>query len=334
MGGTLNTGKHGNMGIGFDRPFNYAGELVSGNLYLNIERAFECKTIELTIEVQEFSNFLSDLNKVVVNKQIDVNQGSHIGNLSSNFNQGNNFNATTNDVKLTHNSNNHVTTTTTSSSNNFNLKVGTNFDNNFNNNNGNVHTTSIITTAPKPCVSFRTLFKNTVIVSKIEDNFLSGGQYAYPFTFALPNHLPGSFEFYDEDKSAYIKYFVTARVVSNYGTDHNLNAEALLIVRQQGENFSYPTRLSNTSNIRSWCFFQKGTSTLNLSYPKNSFCPGEQVIVDCEVVNTHCEVAATSVTLELYQQITLRADNESKYINRCIARIANNSVVVSVLVKI
>jgi len=92
-----------------------------------------------------------------------------------------------------------------------------------------------------------------------------------------------------------------------------------LIVRQSPQNFEYPTKLSDTKNISTWCFFSKGTATLNVSYLKNHFSPDESMQVVCELNNTRCTIDASSISLQLFQAITLRAGAETKYLNRKIA---------------
>jgi hypothetical protein len=145
------------------------------------------------------------------------------------------------------------------------------------------------------------------------------GQYVYPFSFMLPPNLPGSFEYYDTENTAYIKYILEAKVISSNSNEHIKN-EILVIVRQPPQFFQYPTRLTDTKNISTWCCLGKGTSTLNISYEKNYYCPDEKVNVICELDNTRCQLDATCIKLGLIQTITIRdKKNRTKFLSRKVA---------------
>jgi hypothetical protein len=135
-----------------------------------------------------------------------------------------------------------------------------------------------------------------------QNNLTSIGHYACPFTFRLPNNLPGSFEYYEGECLACIKYIVTAKLLSRNGYD-DLTYSSLLIVRTPPQAFSYPTNLSSTKNLTSWCYFDKGSATLNVSYPKSFFTPDEAVSVTCELNNTRCKLKSTGIRFQLVQQI-------------------------------
>jgi hypothetical protein len=99
----------------------------------------------------------------------------------------------------------------------------------------------------------------------------------------------------------------------------------ILIVRQPQQFFSYPNNLTDTKNITAWCFFAKGSSTLNVSYPKNFYVPGENVQVICNLNNTHCELNATRFKLQLIQKIHLKVHDDierNMYINRLVTESA------------
>jgi hypothetical protein len=165
----------------------------------------------------------------------------------------------------------------------------------------------------------RILFKSSQIIINFQNNLVYSGQYVYPFSFMLPPNLPGSFEYYDHENAAYIKYLIQAKTLSSHSNNHIKN-EMLLIVRQSPQFFQYPTRLSDTKNITTWCCFGKGTSTLNISYEKNYYCPEEKVNVICELDNTRCQLKATCIKISLMQTIVIRdKKNRTKYLTRKVA---------------
>lgn len=155
----------------------------------------------------------------------------------------------------------------------------------------------------------KTLYNNTQCVFKPDNNLLQQGQYIYPFTFMLPLNMPGSFEYYDNENVAYVKYIVEVRAVS-LSTKHIRNT-ILLVVRQPPQFFQYPTKLSDTKTISSCCCLDKGASTLNISFEKNYYCPDEKVNVICELDNTKCSLTGKCIKLVLFQSITI-ADKKNR----------------------
>jgi hypothetical protein len=148
------------------------------------------------------------------------------------------------------------------------------------------------------------LFEERFTIHTWHNNYISIGHYACPFTFTLPLNLPGSFEFYDRKCSASIKYVITAKLLSRDGYD-DLTADSLLIVRTNPELFSYPANLSDTRNLSTWCCFDKGTASLNVSYPKPFYTVEEAINISCEINNTRCRLKSTSIRIQLIQQIRI-----------------------------
>ena len=177
---------------------------------------------------------------------------------------------------------------------------------NYENNTNNNQTKSYIKTR----TGKKIIYKQEQLIIPFRDSMIYSGQYIYPFSFMLNPSLPGSFEYYDEQNSAYIKYILDVKVQSKV-SDHNIKNEMLLIVRQPPQFFQYPKRLSDTKNISTWCCFDKGSSTLNISYEKNFYCPDEKVNVICELDNTRCQLKSNSIKLALIQTIILK-DKENK----------------------
>jgi hypothetical protein len=161
------------------------------------------------------------------------------------------------------------------------------------------------------------LYQNSWIIAKFNENVILTGQYAYPFDFILPTNLPGSFEYYDENNTAYIKYILTVKLISLEIKEKDVSSSALLIVRQSSRSLEYPTQLSNVKNIRNWCCINQGFSTLNIAYPKNHYHPEESVKIICTVDNTRCRVDTNIIKLQLIQNISMKdSRNNHKFLCR------------------
>jgi len=169
-------------------------------------------------------------------------------------------------------------------------------------------------------------FKDKQVLFQIKNflpnfqNNISIGQYAYPFSFVIPAHLPGSFEYYTDKISAYIKYQVKVKILPYSDLEKVFKFSTILIVRQTASTFNYPPNLTDTKRITTWCFFDKGTATLNASYQKNYFAKDEVVQMQCNLDNTRCTLDSTAIRLQLFQKITLRIKGTSvKYFTRLVA---------------
>jgi hypothetical protein len=257
--------RHGGMMINFDKPYYYPGDLVTGNIFLNVLEAFDTRGLELSLKIKESVQWVETHHRTETRTVYD-----------------------------------EVTKQERQQPHQVEEKIDRKDD--------------------------KTLYKSSYMMATMQNNVFGYGQYAYPFQFVLPNHLPGSFEYYDHEVSSCIKYTVKAKSLSYQEKLNELEAKSILVVRQPAQYFQYPTNLSDTKAITTWCFFSQGSSTLNVSYPKNNFCQDETMQVICSLNNTHCKVNASCIKLQLFQRINLRIKDKDgrphiKYINRCIAEI-------------
>lgn len=254
---------HAGMMINFDKPYYYPGQLVTGNVFLNVFEAFESRGLELSLKIKESAKW----------EEIQYRT----------------------ETKIVYD---EVTKEEKREAHNVEEKIIRKED--------------------------KTLYKSSYMIGTMQNNVFGFGQYAYPFQFMLPNHLPGSFEYYDSQVSSCIKYTVKAKSLSNLDKQKEIDTKSILVVRQPAQFFEYPTNLSDTRAITTWCFFSQGSSTLNVSYPKNNFCQDESMQVICSLNNIHCRVHASCIKLQLFQRINLRIKDKhgvhhTKYINRVIA---------------
>ena len=46
--------QYGGMMINFDKPYYYPGDVVTGNVYMNVLEAFESRGLELSLKIKEY----------------------------------------------------------------------------------------------------------------------------------------------------------------------------------------------------------------------------------------------------------------------------------------
>ena len=89
------------------------------------------------------------------------------------------------------------------------IKKGNN-QHNSNNNHNNKNTSSNNQKYVKKREGKTIIYRCSELIIPFHDSIIQAGQYIFPFSFILPSHLPGSFEYYDNDNFAYIKYIIQA----------------------------------------------------------------------------------------------------------------------------
>jgi len=171
-----------------------------------------------------------------------------------------------------------------------------------------------------------TLFQNSCVIATMMNNLFGFGQYAYPFSFTLPNFLPGSFEYYSNDISANIRYLVKARALRWNEHEQELETKSILVVRHSQQGFSYPSQVTNEAKLTTMCFFNKGTSRLTVSFPKNTYSMDEQLSVLCALDNRNSKLHCKNLKFQLIQTLILKSHkhgNHTKYFSRIIAESDN-----------
>ena len=151
-------------------------------------------------------------------------------------------------------------------------------------------------------------------VIPIPSNLLSKGQYTFPFSFVIPQNLPGSFEYKDRNKNGVISHKITANVKDI------ISHSTVFLVRSKLETLNYPLQLSDMKVLKKFCFFNKGISILNFIYDKNTYSLGENINGQCLINNTRCNINAKGLRLELYQKLCIRSERKVSIVERKICQ--------------
>jgi hypothetical protein len=160
------------------------------------------------------------------------------------------------------------------------------------------------------------LYSNSYPIAKFNNNVIVTGQYVYPLIFTLPKHLPGSFEYYDEESSAYIKYILTTRLISANENEEDIIYTDLIIVRQHPNDFQYENNATDEKNVYTCYCIDQGFARLNVSFPRKFYILDEGTIkVICELDNGLCKLSAKCITLQFFQRITLKDDQNNYKFN-------------------
>ncbi len=164
-------------------------------------------------------------------------------------------------------------------------------------------------------------FQGQTIIVKFRQNLIPPGQYQYPFTFTLPLNLPGSFEYYDNENTAYITYILEASLPS-LNPQNSIRNSVLLIVNQPLQSLGVCSRKESTAKLASLCCFPQGMSTLKVVLPNENFYNNDSVKVFCELDNRGTSLNGKNIKAKLIQNILLKDNlNRSTLIQRKISKV-------------
>ena len=155
-------------------------------------------------------------------------------------------------------------------------------------------------------------YKNRVF--DIQGGVLNPGIYSVNFQTELPNDIPSSLAFKHkksrEEPKAKVKYYVKATLHTSHKHDE-MKYKQVLIIRERPVNMVVGDAQSETSNIKTWCCIDQGTSTMSSVFEKNVFLPTEMARGAVKVNNEHCQVRATQVSFYVEQVLTVRCGHHS-----------------------
>jgi len=140
---------------------------------------------------------------------------------------------------------------------------------------------------------------------------LMPGQYVFPFSFLLPQNLPGSF--HEEDVSrgwgdymGQIFYRIEAECDHGGFFQRDIKNSQNLVVHQHLLTEIQPTIVNKNANVKVCCCIDKGRIEMTASFDKNAYQPGETAFM-MVAVNNQSDVDVRSMHCKLKRRIHLRA---------------------------
>ena len=163
-------------------------------------------------------------------------------------------------------------------------------------------------------------YKNRVF--DIQGGVLAPGIYQVDFQTELPHNIPSSLQFKHkhsrEEPKAKVKYYVKATLKTNNKHDE-MKFKQVMIIREKPVNLVVGEAQSETSNIKTWCCIDQGTSTMSSVFAKNVFLPNEIAEGHVKVNNENCQLNAHRVSFYVEQVLTVHAEGHSHtYRNRLV----------------
>lgn len=151
-------------------------------------------------------------------------------------------------------------------------------------------------------------FKTTLVVYTAQ-GIVTPGHYSFPFTFALPVGLPGTY--YDTGKdisgnhySAMVLYKAKATV--DVAFRHNLHNTVRLVVNEKFDQLLRPSYGENSKSF----MFTKGNLQARVWMDKNAYIPGETVLAKLKANNTSVK-PTRRINIKVLHMLTMHANGRT-----------------------
>jgi hypothetical protein len=183
--------------------------------------------------------------------------------------------------------------------------------------NGQTRTRTESYTVDVPHVGKRQIFKTVAII--LPGGTMLQGQFSVPFSFKLPDRIPGSFALSGTDFKCSVEYAakVVVRIPGLLKT--NLRHEVPIVVIQPPPPFTSQVSASSVSDITVMCCFNRGSAELSFQTAKDAFFTGEAVMVLANA-NNQSKSDLKRLTIKLRRSLTITAgDGRSFFIEQTIS---------------
>ena len=164
----------------------------------------------------------------------------------------------------------------------------------------------------------RILNINTNLIS------LSPGKFSFPFYFKLPKKVSPCFEFPTGETNCYIRYTISAQIVSPYIKG---SSSSYILLKARPDLSQKQISFNTSCNLHKWGLIKSGTTCLSVIIPKGTNVKnGEIIPLDIEVDNTKGKLNAKECKFTLKRIINLKSKlgkNIKEEIYDCISRTIN-----------
>lgn len=124
---------------------------------------------------------------------------------------------------------------------------------------------------------------------------LPEGCFTLPFTFKLPDNLPGSFNYIKLATCGNIQYFIKAKLV--LADKKRLKDKTEIFLNQKNHNSNFPVEFN--SRIRTGCCFNRRMCFQKFKFSQDAFTPDQVVNALVETDNSNSKLDLENVVWTL-----------------------------------
>ena len=151
----------------------------------------------------------------------------------------------------------------------------------------------------------KTIFKYEKKI-KLANNYISKGKYTFPFEIEIPENIPGSFLYVDNN--IYIEIIYTLKIKID---DINYKKTFPFIIRQKEKLFNYP-KYNEYNKILGECCWERGQTNIKLTSIDKYSLTNSNIKLNILINNENSGMAGTPLNIEMYQKIIIFPKDKNK----------------------
>ena len=144
----------------------------------------------------------------------------------------------------------------------------------------------------------KTIFKYEKKLT-ISNNYVSKGKYTFPFEIDIPQNIPGSFLYIDNN--IYIEIIYTIKIKFD---EINYKKTFPIIIRQKEKIFNYP-KCNEYNKILGECCWERGQTNIKLSSINKYSLADNKIKLNILINNENSGMPGTPLNIEMYQKIII-----------------------------
>ena len=143
------------------------------------------------------------------------------------------------------------------------------------------------------------IFKYKKVIHISDNDYISQGKYTFPFDLKLPDELPGSFLFLENN--IYIEFIYTIKVKLN-----NMTEKLCIpfIIRQNQSKFNYPKSCEYKKNIDGCCC-EVIEAKIKMNVNEECILNENEIKINIILNNSKCKLSGSPLLVEIYQDLVL-----------------------------
>ena len=266
--------------IKLEKPFYYSGELIKGNIYINIEEEIRAG-IEIKIKGKQILKANPDY---IITYSTEENEKEETTNFKINdINNNNNSNDKDSNEEKSNNSNDIQSENKYEQEKEKSKKEKEEIE--------------------KSNYQYYDNKEIFYIKKQISNENLNIGQYIFPFIFKLNQEIPGTCILLEKNIFAEVYYSIRIKMVTLNGKI--IKNKIPLIIRQNENDFKYKQENTITKQFNSSCCCKNSKVIINCKIPKKYFVIGDKIDIKYYIDNKKGNMEGESTIIILYKTIIL-----------------------------
>ena len=154
----------------------------------------------------------------------------------------------------------------------------------------------------------KNIFKYKTTIKLSNNNYISKGKYIYPLEIDIPENIPGSFLYLDNNVYVEIIYSIKVKFINV-----DIKEKLPLIIRQKEKIFNYPREKEYKKNVGGCCW-ERGEAVIKINSTEKYFLGGNKLKLNIIINNENSGMQGSPINIEFYQKIVLFPKQKTKKI--------------------